>query len=72
MVKVYSRQSCQPCKALKYWLQKNNIEFWEIDVDEKPEEFAKTGSKMVPTVEINDHLIIGLNYGAMKDFLEES
>lgn len=71
MVKVYSRTTCAPCQTLKYWLDKNNIEYTVIDVDENPEEYAKLGVAMVPATEVNGHIVMGLNYAAIKGHLEE-
>ncbi|KRT87134.1 MULTISPECIES: glutaredoxin family protein [Bacillus] len=31
-ITVYINPACNPCKALKHWLWKNNVEFIEKDV----------------------------------------
>lgn len=33
-IKVYTRTTCAPCKALKTWLNYKNLPFSEINVDE--------------------------------------
>ena len=65
MVTIYTRDSCGPCKTVKYFLDKKGVEYTELNVDENPslmdEIIAKTGFQMVPTVEINGNYIQGLN-----------
>lgn len=37
MIKVYTKNNCQPCLATKRRMEKKGIEFVEINIDEQPE-----------------------------------
>ncbi|WP_096817145.1 glutaredoxin-like protein NrdH [Lactococcus fujiensis] len=37
MVTVYSKNNCMQCKMVKKWLNEHDVEFDEINIDEKPE-----------------------------------
>lgn len=40
IITVYSRPSCQPCKAVKRWLDKRSVEYAEVDVTTSPDDLA--------------------------------
>jgi len=50
---------------LKKWLQHKNVPYIEVNVDDDPklmdEIIQKTGYQMVPTVQVGDQYIQGLN-----------
>lgn len=64
-VKVYTRTTCAPCQMLKRWLKNKNVPYVEVNVDNDPqlmdEIIQKTGFQMVPTVQVGDQFIQGLN-----------
>ncbi len=49
---VYSSQWCPDCREAKRFLAQHNIEFKEIDIEEKPgaaqEIIARTGKRAIP------------------------
>jgi glutaredoxin-like YruB-family protein len=65
MVKVYTTPICPYCLTLKAFLEKNNIEFEEIDVsqDKKAQEemIEKSGQMGVPVIEINGEIVVGFD-----------
>lgn len=63
MIKVYGRTTCAPCSTLKYWLNKKNIPFKFINIDEDPEAekeaFRLAGYPIVPVCVVNNKVIAG-------------
>ena len=52
-VTVYSQPHCQPCKATKRWLNKNDVPFTEVDVTTSPDDaeaIRALGFKEAPVV----------------------
>lgn len=64
MVKIYSRPTCAPCATLKYWLNKKNVAYEEINIDS-----SGTGYMVAPTIVIGEHIISGLNLGRIAEIL---
>lgn len=64
-IKVYGRSTCAPCNTLKYWLNKKNIPFTYINIDEdkklEQEAFSLAGYAIVPVVVVGDKVIAGFN-----------
>ena len=62
-VKIYTKTTCPACQLAKEILTKKQVQFEEIILDDKPEEFselqARTSMRTVPQIFINDHLIGG-------------
>lgn len=52
-VTIYSRSNCQPCKAAKLWLERNNIPYTEVDGTSRIEEMEMLGSLSFPTIKID-------------------
>jgi glutaredoxin-like protein NrdH len=53
IVTVFSQPNCQPCKATKRWLDKNDITYREVDVTTSPvdaEAIRALGFKEAPVV----------------------
>jgi glutaredoxin-like protein NrdH len=57
MIVVYTKNRCQKCHATKRYLEKNNVEFEEHNIDEEPEArafveklAAERGFKSMPVV----------------------
>jgi len=68
-VKIYTRKTCGPCKAVKFWLSRKNVPYTEIDVDQEPEAMThviqRSGFQQVPMIEVGDSVISGGNIGAL-------
>ena len=64
-VRVYSTPTCVYCKTLKGYLQKNKIEFEDVDVSKDEKELQKmiklSGQMGVPVVEIDNEIIVGFD-----------
>jgi glutaredoxin len=58
MVLLYSRDTCAPCKTLKYWLNKKGIAFKEFSLDVS--EFSAA-----PTVVIDDEILYQPSIGTV-------
>lgn len=52
-IKVWGRETCSPCKTVKYWLTKKNYDYEVIDVDQNMKEFQKLGFTAVPVIEVD-------------------
>ena len=72
-IKVYSTPTCPYCTMLKEFLNRNNVEFEEIDVasnsDAAVEMIVKSGQKSVPVLDIDGTIIIGYNETAIRERL---
>ena len=40
IVTLYTSPGCQPCKATKRWLAKNDVTYTEVDVSQSPDDLA--------------------------------
>ncbi len=65
MIKVYTTQTCPYCHALMDWLEKQNIEYEEVDATSMPDITS------VPVTEINGQRIIGFDRPAIKKALKD-
>ncbi|WP_028559950.1 glutaredoxin family protein [Paenibacillus pinihumi] len=71
---VYSSTHCQYCGQVKKYLNENNVQFEErnIDLDEKyAEELWNTGMRSVPVTVIGDKKILGFNQTQLNKALQE-
>lgn len=66
MIKVYTTPTCIYCHALMEWLDKEGIEYQEIDARTMP------NIQVVPVTEINGKIIEGFDRPAIKKALQES
>ncbi len=70
MIKVYTTPTCIYCHALMDWLEKQGIEYEEIDASQME------GITAVPVTEIGDQRIIGFDrpaiIKALKDLPEQN
>lgn len=60
---IWTRDSCAPCKTLKYFLDKKGVKYEERSADEV---------RIAPTIKIGDHLIEGFNLARILDLLEKA
>jgi len=68
MVKIYSSETCAPCKTLKTFLSKKNIDYDVLDISNEKnltDLINLTGNRIVPTSVIGGKVIIGLNIGGV-------
>lgn len=72
-VKVYSTSTCSYCVMLKDFLNKNNIQFENIDVGinrkASQEMVDKSGQMGVPVVDIDGQIIVGFDKDAISQAL---
>jgi len=64
MVKIYSSETCAPCKTLKTFLSNKSIDYTVLDIgnDKHLTDLIElTGNRIVPTSVIGESIIIGLN-----------
>ena len=75
MIKVYTTDSCPWCDKAKKFLQSQNLEYTELNVQddmEAREEMIKKSRQMgVPVLDINDNIIIGFDKAAILKALEK-
>lgn len=68
MIKVYTTPTCPACHALMSWLDKQGIDYEEIDATNIPDsEIA-----FVPVTEINGQRIVGFDRPAIKKALKNA
>ncbi|MDD3263341.1 MAG: glutaredoxin domain-containing protein [Candidatus Nanoarchaeia archaeon] len=71
---LYTSMGCPFCLMVKKYLEKNEIQFKEIDIikDEKSknEMIEKSGQKNIPVLDVDGNIIIGYNIKEMKKYLE--
>ena len=56
-ITIYSRPSCQPCKAVKRWWDRKGIQYQEVNVEASPEDAAAIralGYDGVPVVVVSN------------------
>lgn len=62
-VVIYTKEYCPYCSSAKKLLSSKNVQYQEINLENKPDEFeklkAQTGMRTVPQIFINDQLIGG-------------
>lgn len=64
-VEVYTKDYCPYCDRAKDLLKRKGVEFSEIHLEDKPDEFMalkkRTGLMTVPQIFINDQLVGGFS-----------
>ena len=72
-VKVYSTPTCPWCKRVKQFLDDNGIKYKDFNVAEDPaareEMINKCKQLAVPTICIDDKVIVGFNEAQLKEKL---
>lgn len=65
MIKVYSLNTCAPCKTVKHLLKTKNKDFQEIDCTDndelRNEAYRLSGSVVMPVVVVGSNIISGGN-----------
>ncbi|MBY5035584.1 glutaredoxin-like protein NrdH [Streptococcus gallolyticus] len=72
MVTVYSKNNCVQCKMTKRFLDEKNIEYKEINLDEKPEfiqHVKDLGFSAAPVVEIETESFSGFQPSKLKNLI---
>lgn len=59
-IRIWGRDTCPPCKNIKYWLKSKKHNYEEINVDNNYAEFAKLGYSSVPVVEVDGRYFTNL------------
>ena len=72
-VKIYSTSTCHYCAMTKEFLNKNNIQFENIDVGASQEAgkemMDKSGQMGVPVLDIDGQIIVGFDKDAISKAL---
>lgn len=72
-ITVYTKTSCPPCRALKMFLNKKNIDYDEKNVEEHPhlveEMIRKTGMLSVPQTVIGETVVSGPHFSRINELL---
>lgn len=69
---VYSRDYCPHCVQLKKYLQENNVQFEERNVDTNEtymEELFNMGMRAVPVTVVGEEKILGFNTTQLKQVI---
>jgi len=73
-VTLYTAPACPFCIIVKKFLERNNVNFEEIDISknqEKKEEMEhKSKQKQVPVVDADGTIVIGYNLKKLKEALK--
>lgn len=73
-VLLYTAPACPFCVIVKKYLERNNVEFIEVDISKdsmKKEEMEKKSNQSnVPVVDVNGKIIIGYNLRKLKEALK--
>ncbi|MGT2948706.1 redoxin NrdH [Streptococcus devriesei] len=68
-ITVFSKNNCMQCKMTKKFLEQNNIDFQEINIDEQPDkiDYVKSlGFTAAPVIEAGDIVFSGFQPAKLK------
>lgn len=72
--KLYSRDTCAPCRMLKQYLDRKGVDYELINVDEQPAEFEQirvfSNSTIVPQLAVGMQVVVGLHLPKIIDLLD--
>ncbi|MBI9043760.1 MAG: hypothetical protein JEZ06_04695 [Anaerolineaceae bacterium] len=71
---MYCTKWCPGCRKARKWLQNNNIDFSEIDIDANSDAAGRVrgwanGNQTTPTFDINGTIVVGYDEQALKRLL---
>jgi len=73
-IKVYTTPTCAYCPAVKKLLEKEGVEYKEVDVSEDEEALEEmkeeTGQMGVPVTQIGDQFVIGFKKKKIKELIK--
>lgn len=73
-VKIYTTATCPYCRMAKDFLEKRNVKYEELNVEEKPaaaaEMVAKSHQMGVPVLDVNGKIIVGFDKQAIESALK--
>jgi len=73
-IKIYTLSWCPHCNALKEYLNKKNLEYENIDVEENEDKaneiIEKTGQSGFPVVCIDEEILIGFDKNKIEELLK--
>ena len=64
---IYTAEGCQPCIAVKRWMDCNNVPY----ETRGPEDAVAAGYRSVPVVEYRGHVIHGFNTSQLREVFPE-
>ena len=70
MVTVYSKNNCVQCKMTKRFLDSNNVEYKEINLDEQPEfieQVKELGFSAAPIIQTPTEVFSGFQPAKLKE-----
>ncbi|MFV0556153.1 MAG: glutaredoxin-like protein NrdH [Lactovum sp.] len=73
MVKVYSKNNCVQCKMVKRYLEENNVNFTEYNIEEEPkyrDYIVSLGYQALPVVETEQTHFSGFRPDLLKLLIE--
>ena len=75
-VLIYTTPVCVYCRMVKSFLSARGVSYEEVDVLEneeaRAEMFRKSGSRVVPVIDIEGALVVGFHRDALVDLLREA
>lgn len=69
MVVVYTAENCQPCRAVKRWLESNNIEYEERNAKEHIDYLAQLGYRQAPVTTAGSNHVYGFDIKGLQRIL---
>ena len=61
MITVYTKANCQPCNAVKRWLDKTGLEYTVLDAASYAGRLEAWGARSAPVTVIGDRVIMGFD-----------
>ncbi|MGT2775918.1 glutaredoxin-like protein NrdH [Streptococcus hyovaginalis] len=71
-ITIFSKNNCMQCKMTKKFLEKEGVEFVEINIDEQPEqvEYVKSlGFAAAPVIQAGDMVFSGFQPAKLKEIV---
>lgn len=66
---VYSKENCQPCRMVKKWLEKNDVEYVEKNATEHIDHLAQLGYRQAPVTVIDSEHFYGFDIDRLQQLL---
>lgn len=75
MIKLYTSENCVWCDKMKRYLKSKNVDFQELDVNERANAeraYQLSGRNAVPVTVIGSRVIVGFDSAAVDEALKNS
>lgn len=72
MITVYTKNNCMQCTMTKKWLEKNDVDFKEINIEDHPEAIVRLkelGFASAPVIEKDDFRFSGFQPEKLKQIV---